>query len=88
MGIVAVQDLLSELIAISERSARISRLCRTTQADGLFSLLIQEKNDAGGKNPRFIQDFKTFADVLIQEVAKYYLETKVIRLWQVYRYVS
>ena len=72
---ITVQDLLSELIAISEKSAQISRLCRT-KSNGLFDLLIQEKTSEA-KNPRFIQDFKTFADVLIQEVAKYYLETKV-----------
>ena len=72
---IAVQALLSELIAISEISADISRLCRTKN-NGLFNLLIQEKTNES-KNPRFIQDYKTFADVLIQEVAKYYLETKV-----------
>lgn len=70
---ISVQDLLAELVSISERSATISRLCRS---DGLFELLIQEKTSDKGKNPRFRHDFKTFADVLIQEVAKYYLERK------------
>lgn len=73
---ISVQDLLAELVSISERSATISRLCRS---DGLFELLIQEKTSDKGKNPRFRHDFKTFADVLIQEVAKYYLERKVSR---------
>lgn len=72
---ISVQDLLAETLNISERSAAISRLCRS---DGFFDMLIQEKTSEG-KNPRFVHDFKTFADVLIQEVAKYYLERKVSR---------
>lgn len=72
---IAVHELLAELIAISEKSAQISRLCRINSSD-LFNILIQEKSNES-KNPRFLHDFKTFADVLIQEVAKYWLELKV-----------
>lgn len=75
---IAVHRLLTELISISEKSALISRLCRlnSTGDDDLFNILIQEKSNES-KNDRFLHDFKTFADVLIQEMAKYILETKV-----------
>ncbi|KAH0629160.1 hypothetical protein JD844_011023 [Phrynosoma platyrhinos] len=43
-------------------------VCR--QEEALFSLLIEEKRGAE-KNKKFVQDFKTLADVLIQEVIKH-----------------
>ncbi|KAI2805847.1 hypothetical protein RDWZM_009468 [Blomia tropicalis] len=76
--IIAAIDLLGQLIDIAEKAAKIARLCRAENGH-LFSLLIQEKSNEQ-KNPRFIRDFKTFADVLIQEVAKYWLETKFVGL--------
>ena len=60
----------------------------------LFELLIEEKPDAV-KNKCFVQDFKTLADVLVQELVKYDLSrqvrglatadvTKFLKLSQVY----
>lgn len=72
---ISVEDLLNELILVSEKSAQISRLCRIDNNE-LFDILIQEKTNET-KNPRFLRDFKTFADVLIQEMAKNCLENKV-----------
>uniref|UniRef100_A0A8C8SQK1 Inositol polyphosphate 1-phosphatase n=1 Tax=Pelusios castaneus TaxID=367368 RepID=A0A8C8SQK1_9SAUR len=60
--------LLKSLVEASEKSARIAQLCR--QEEALFQLLIEEKTGSD-KNKKFIQDFKTLADVLIQEVIKH-----------------
>ncbi|XP_026535838.1 inositol polyphosphate 1-phosphatase [Notechis scutatus] len=60
--------LLRSLLAASEKAACIAQLCR--QEETLFSLLIEEKRGAD-KNKKFLQDFKTLADVLIQEVIKH-----------------
>ncbi|KAH0560850.1 inositol polyphosphate 1-phosphatase [Cotesia glomerata] len=60
--------LLCLLLKSSEKAANIARVCR--QNDSLFRLLIQEKND-DEKNPRFFRDFKTLADVLIQETIRH-----------------
>ncbi|XP_018572429.1 inositol polyphosphate 1-phosphatase [Anoplophora glabripennis] len=63
-----MMDLLKALIIVSEKAANIARACR--QNEHLFSLLIQKKkNDEA--NPRFVDDFKTLADVLIQEMVKH-----------------
>uniref|UniRef100_A0A8C4P4Q9 INPP phosphatase n=1 Tax=Dromaius novaehollandiae TaxID=8790 RepID=A0A8C4P4Q9_DRONO len=60
--------LLQTLVRVSEKAAHIARLCR--QEDALFHLLVAEKTGAD-RNERFVQDFKTLADVLIQEVIKH-----------------
>ncbi|XP_003701005.1 inositol polyphosphate 1-phosphatase [Megachile rotundata] len=60
--------LLSVLLRVSEKAANIARACRYN--DALFKLLVQEKSEEE-KNPRFFQDFKTLADVLIQETIKH-----------------
>ncbi|XP_039370385.1 inositol polyphosphate 1-phosphatase-like isoform X2 [Mauremys reevesii] len=60
--------LLKSLVGASEKSARIAQLCR--QEEALFQLLIEEKTGTH-KNKKFVQDFKTLADVLIQEVIKH-----------------
>lgn len=60
--------LLSILLRVSEKAANIARACRHN--DALFKLLVQEKSEEE-KNPRFFQDFKTLADVLIQETIKH-----------------
>lgn len=71
-------DLLKSLILVSEKAANIARICR--QNEYLFSKLIEEKkNDA---NPRFFQDFKTLADVLIQESVRHDISTKVMQYCQ------
>lgn len=67
--------LLKSLLAASEKAANIAQLCR--QEEALFSLLIEEKRGAD-KNKKFLQDFKTLADVLIQEVIKHDVGKEVI----------
>lgn len=57
-------SLLESLVRVSEKAANIARLCR--RESHLFELLVEEKGNCES-NPRFIQDFKTLADVLIQE---------------------
>ncbi|GFG34596.1 hypothetical protein Cfor_01927 [Coptotermes formosanus] len=59
---------LESLLKVSEKAANIARVIR--QDEHLFKLLVQEKKGSE-KNPRFVQDFKTLADVLIQETVKH-----------------
>ncbi|XP_005366431.1 inositol polyphosphate 1-phosphatase [Microtus ochrogaster] len=68
-----MSDILRELLRVSEKAANIARACR--QQEALFQLLVQEKKDAE-KNKKFAADFKTLADVLVQEVVKRNLENK------------
>ncbi|XP_067124996.1 inositol polyphosphate 1-phosphatase [Centruroides vittatus] len=65
--------LLRDVINVSEKAAEIARSCRAERE--LFSLLIEEKKD-DKKNRRFIRDFKTLADVLVQETIRYDLDRK------------
>lgn len=69
-----VSDLLHELLKVSEKSANIARIIRREKA--LLDLLVEEKT-GDSKNKRFVQDFKTLADVLVQEVITYDLRLKV-----------
>lgn len=66
--------ILRELLRVSEKAAHIARACR--QHDALFQLLIEEKKGED-KNKKFALDFKTLADVLVQEVIKRHMEAKV-----------
>lgn len=68
-----MSDILRELLRVSEKAANIARACR--QQEALFQLLVQEKKDAE-KNKKFVADFKTLADVLVQEVIKQNMENK------------
>lgn len=68
-----MSDILRELLRVSEKAANIARACR--QQEALFQLLVQEKKDAE-KNKKFAADFKTLADVLVQEVVKQNMEKK------------
>ena len=56
------------VIAASEKGANIARIIRAEEE--LFKLLIEEKKETD-KNSRFLHDFKTLADVLIQECLKH-----------------
>lgn len=67
-------DLLRALIVVSEKAANVARICR--QDKHLFELLVQKKK-ASEANPRFVDDFKTLADVLIQEMVKHDIGNKV-----------
>lgn len=69
-------DFILSLLTVSEKAATIARSCR--QNDKLLSLLIQEKTELK-KNTSFVADFKTLADVLIQELIRYELTKKVTK---------
>ncbi|KAK2705944.1 inositol polyphosphate 1-phosphatase-like [Artemia franciscana] len=76
MAEILAKDFLNVLIECSERAARISRRCRL---DGsLFPLLVEEKEGSD----RFVQDFKTFADVLVQQTIKFHIEKSYPELRQ------
>uniref|UniRef100_A0A1A7WVE1 Inositol polyphosphate 1-phosphatase n=1 Tax=Iconisemion striatum TaxID=60296 RepID=A0A1A7WVE1_9TELE len=61
-------DLLRLLLRVSEKAANVARVCR--QEAPLFQLLVQEKT-GDDKNKKFVQDFKTLADVVIQEMIRH-----------------
>lgn len=69
----AMAALLKAVLSASEKAAEIARLCR--DAEPLFRLLVAEKTGAD-RNQRFSHDFKTLADVLIQEVIRHDLGAK------------
>ncbi|XP_073414279.1 inositol polyphosphate 1-phosphatase [Dendrobates tinctorius] len=68
-----MSEILQELLCASEKAASIARACR--QEEALFQLLIEEKKE-DEKNKKFLMDFKTLADVLVQEVIKHDLGKK------------
>ncbi|KAM9814166.1 inositol polyphosphate 1-phosphatase [Neosynchiropus ocellatus] len=61
-------DLLRLLLRVAEKAANVARVCR--QEAPLFQLLVQEKT-GDDKNKKFVQDFKTLADVVIQELIRH-----------------
>lgn len=61
-------DLLRLLLRVAEKAANVARVCR--KEDHLFQLLVQEKM-GDDKNKKFVQDFKTLADVVIQEMIRH-----------------
>ncbi|XP_068170591.1 inositol polyphosphate 1-phosphatase [Antennarius striatus] len=61
-------DLLRLLLRVAEKAANVARVCR--QEAPLFQLLVQEKT-GDDKNKKFVQDFKTLADVVIQEMIQH-----------------
>ncbi|XP_018790935.1 PREDICTED: inositol polyphosphate 1-phosphatase [Bactrocera latifrons] len=61
-------NLVQQLINASEKAANIARVCRSNET--LLKLLVQEKTGPEA-NARFEHDFKTLADVLIQETIKH-----------------
>lgn len=61
-------DLLRLLLKVAEKAANVARVCR--QEAPLFQLLVQEKT-GDDKNKKFVQDFKTLADVVIQEMIRH-----------------
>lgn len=67
-------DLLTLMLTLSERAGNIAR--RIRRDDHLIGLLTQQKG-SDEANPRFVQDFKTLADVLIQETVRHYIGDKV-----------
>lgn len=67
-GRMDMSALVGALVRASEKAAALARACRAEEE--LFSLLVEEKGEAD-KNPRFLRDFKTLADVLIQEMVRH-----------------
>ena len=63
-----LRNFLECLLCASEKAAMIARSCRSESS--LFELLVEEKIGAD-KNDKFVQDFKTLADVLIQETVRH-----------------
>ncbi|XP_010879712.1 inositol polyphosphate 1-phosphatase [Esox lucius] len=61
-------DLLKLLLRVAEKAANVARICR--QEAPLFQLLVQEKTGMD-KNKKFVKDFKTLADVVIQEMIRH-----------------
>lgn len=71
------KNLIKSLIDVAERAANIARSCRANE--DLLALLVQEKS-SDEANPRFVHDFKTLADVLIQETVRYYIGNEFAEL--------
>ncbi len=69
-------ELLRLLLSVAEKAANVARVCR--QEAPLFELLVQEKTGAD-KNKKFVQDFKTLADVLIQEMIRHDICAQVLK---------
>lgn len=63
-----MKKFLDSLVCASEKAAVIARVCR--RENELFKLLIEEKKGKE-KNEKFCHDFKTLADVLIQETVRH-----------------
>ncbi|KAK8735938.1 hypothetical protein OTU49_005131, partial [Cherax quadricarinatus] len=68
--VVIMAELIKILLNFSERAGEIARSIR--QEPKLFTLLVEEKGE-NEKNQRFTHDFKTLADVLIQESLRHHL---------------
>merc|ERR1711892_6706 len=68
-----MSELLKCLVCVSEKAANIARACRSEPT--LFELLVEEKTGED-KNAKFDQDFKTLADVLIQETVRHDVSQK------------
>lgn len=65
--VILLEDLLHCLLECSEKASRIARTFR--RQDDLFGLLVEEKAEIQ-KSRMVIHDFKTLADVLVQETIK------------------
>ncbi|XP_069111278.1 inositol polyphosphate 1-phosphatase-like [Argopecten irradians] len=71
---VDVAEVLQLLVNTAEKGANVARIIRS-DAD-LLNLLVEEKT-GNSKNQRFVQDFKTLADVLVQEIVRHDLTEKI-----------
>ncbi|OWF39353.1 inositol polyphosphate 1-phosphatase-like [Mizuhopecten yessoensis] len=71
---VGVAELLKLLVNTAEKGANVARIIRS-DAD-LLNLLVEEKT-GDSKNQRFVQDFKTLADVLVQEIVRHDLTEQI-----------
>lgn len=67
-------ELLRMLVRLGEKAGNLARIIRAEKT--LFELLVEEKTGEA-KNKRFVHDFKTLGDVLIQEMIKHDVGEKV-----------
>lgn len=63
-----IGELTQAIVRVSEKTGQLVQAVRSRSS--LLSLLVEEKTGIE-KNKRFIQDFKTLADVLVQQVVKH-----------------
>ncbi|XP_025093959.1 inositol polyphosphate 1-phosphatase-like isoform X2 [Pomacea canaliculata] len=63
-----LRDLLLAILRVANKARDVARIIRSEHA--LLELLVQEKKGLD-KNERFVQDFKTLADVLIQQMVSH-----------------
>lgn len=76
-------NIVNCLVNVSEKAANIARLMR--QHDYLFSLLVQEKSIDESNSERFVHDYKTLADVLIQETIRHDIGVSVRIIYKTLR---
>ncbi|XP_055870396.1 inositol polyphosphate 1-phosphatase-like isoform X2 [Biomphalaria glabrata] len=69
-----ISDILRMLLKVSAKASQIATIIRKEKP--LVELLVEEKRGLE-KNNRFFQDFKTLADVLIQETVRHYISEKI-----------
>ena len=69
-----LREFMSALLRVSEKAAVLARAVRSERE--LFALLVEEKTGEDA-NKRFLKDFKTLADVLIQETVRHDIGNEV-----------
>lgn len=69
-----LSDLLLAMLQAAMKARDVARIIRSEPA--LLDLLVEEKKGAE-KNKRFVQDFKTLADVLIQQMVSHDIAAQV-----------
>ncbi len=69
-----LSDLLLAMLQAAMKARDVARIIRAEPA--LLDLLVEEKKGAE-KNKRFVQDFKTLADVLIQQMVSHDIAAQV-----------
>ncbi|GFO06219.1 inositol polyphosphate 1-phosphatase [Plakobranchus ocellatus] len=72
-----ISSILQLLLEVAEKASQIATVIRKEKT--LLELLIEEK-PAIEKNNQFFQDFKTLADVLIQETVRHFIGKKIPNL--------
>jgi len=76
---------ISDLLAAMQQAASKARdvACIIRSEPALLHLLVEEKKGEE-KNKRFVQDFKTLADVLIQEMVSHDIAMQVCVLFYIH----
>lgn len=75
MAAVSVSDFMNVILECGEKAAALARFVRSERM--MLELLTEEKKSQESKNDRFVHDFKTLVDVLIQEMLKHTIAIKV-----------